>query len=567
MEKPPPPGPPRVIICYAHDEEGKQAVPALRAALTRRAVDVVSDHDLPRLSPTSMQVWMDEEVRNRIVLCWLSPGLLRAFAGDDEEGGFPPRLGLRYEIRGILQKIYYHPRRVGCPVIPVARPGFPADQAPGALRALEIQRFDPATGEGADELVGRIAALVGSGSRGGTAAGGGSMSNGEPEPGTRSRTLRQVIHELEAVDPQSDTATDLVRECLLLADDPRCACDLPKAFPAAERVIKAVGDIPLMRAFATQCLRSLRTEPRVRADREMEARVMICAEGWYLQREYRLGEALRVTEEGVKLAEKYGDHRTAASGLMDLGRIRLVSAQDTLGLERQHHLLTGEESLLKAERLLTAIHGPRSREVGSCLSTRAHAQLARFEAFDDREARARARQLAVRAEDLLAPENGLDYYTLLILFAEIELANNRYQAGKDRINRAIEQIASPLAAQVCEVLACAYQVRSRLVLASRGIRADAARDLKRALEIFTALGQEHGIAKCRWAMIKLDPATVTTLKITNADLSDIEELTLDHRTRIRAVEEAERLNGQRFSGPARRRPDWVYLVERAAHEN
>ncbi|MBW4717557.1 hypothetical protein [Saccharothrix obliqua] len=555
-----PPGAPRVIICYAHDDEGRWAVPVLRAALAGRGVDVVTDHDLSRLSPSSMQAWMDVEIGRRIVLCWLSPDFTHAFTDD---GGHPPRLGLRYEIRAIRQRIYYHRDGAGCPVVPVALPGFRAEEAPDTLRALEIHRFDPATGAGADRLAARVAALAG-GERvhvpGVEAYGVRAHENG------RERALRQVIHDLEATDPRSGQAVALVREVLRLARGPGCDCDLPKAFHAGERVIKAAGDIALMREFAAECLRVLRAEPRVRADCELEANVMVCAQGWHLQREGRLWEALRVTEDGVKIAERHQDRRTAALGLRRLGSIRQVLAHATRGVEQKHNLELGDEAVLNAQRLFAAVHGKRGREVGVCLTMRARAQLGRFELLGDIDGRVRAGELAFRANAVLMPAHGSDYYDLLLLFAEIALANKRYQAAKDRLNHVIELIGAPATAPVSEVLGHALRTRAR-VLVARGNRPDAAHDLRRALEIYTGLGQEPAAAGCRWALVKLDPAATTTYKLSNADVNALEEATPDAGKRLGALKLAERLDEQGFPGRPRLRPDWSLLVERLDEEH
>lgn len=144
---------PEVVITYTHCVQGRLMERALHRLLAEAGHDVVSDRDMA--NPPSIQRWMVEMITSRIILCVLTLDYIRAFGG--EGGDNWARLGVQYEATLVRQRIYYnHSRFDICPVIPVAAPGFDVNLCPLDLRALDVQRFDPNTGAGAERLLARI---------------------------------------------------------------------------------------------------------------------------------------------------------------------------------------------------------------------------------------------------------------------------------------------------------------------------------------------------------------------------------------------------------------------------
>lgn len=558
VERRPPSG---VLISYAHDPEGRHMAAALLRELRARGCDVTSDHELPLQNPSSLPAWMDDQIACRVVLCLLSPGYLRAFEEVVDEDT-APRKGVRYELRAIRQRIYDHDGRFGCPVIPVALPTVHVELIPATLRTLDINRFDPETGAGTDQLVARIARLEGAG-------GTGAMSTKEHVPPTSGRRLfRQVVYSLEDDHP-AERAIGLVRECLRLAEDPDLSTDLVHAFGQLAEVIKDQGQVGLMRTLTTRCIRVLRsTTPLLRWEHRLESRVLICGTAWYLQRDHLLQEALDEARRGIRIAEQYGDRRIAALGKQSVGRIQRLLAEDSRGQECAHHLSASLRSLAEATALFSAIDGTRVRrsEVGACLSLSARTQLTRYRLLDDGDALGYAEELTRQAADILTPNQKKDRRDLAILRAEIAAANRRYADGRRLLGNAIESMIAEPGEHYSEILARAYVARATLTQASRGAKSDALADLDKARTIFRRQELNHAAAACEWTMLTTDSKSVTQVKFTRADALALENLTADPRTRLAAVAmvalQADRMGRQPSGG----RVDWASLVDQVRYE-
>lgn len=543
----------RVFLSYSHDDEGRRLERALRRQLGDHGCDVVSDHDLPDANPSSIQAWMDEQIATRIVLCLLSEDYVRAFAEWAE--GAPRRAGSRYELRAIRQKIYDHEGASACPVIPVASPGFVAEHAPATLRALAIARFDPETAEGGERIAGRIGALTGTGDG----------AIGVDRIAGHGRALRRVLHDLETTDELSERAQALVRESLELARALDHPAELLSAFPQLERVIKAHGDCRLMRAVSGECLRVLRSpHDLLKREAMLEPEVLIFGRGWYLAREHRLEEALDETQKGIRLAEHFGDRKTAAYGRIRLGRLRVLVAEQARGHDQDYHLRAGDTVLVEAIDRFVALdeNGRTVVAVGACLGLRARIQLARYRLLNEKPALERAAELADRADESLTPGTP-DYFDLVVIQAEIAAAGRHWAEAKRLLGKVIEALARRPGALPAEILGRAHHARATVLLASRGAKAEILEDFRSADGIFRTQELDHEAANCEWAMLLVESRSVTTLKVTHEDTLQLTELTTDPRIRLKAITELERQNEDRIGNrPSARKVNWENLVNK-----
>jgi hypothetical protein len=530
--------PPRgVVVTYANEPEGQRIATALVHELRVRGCDVISDHELARQNPVSVATWMDDQIAARIVICVITNGYLHASQEPESE---PKRKGVRYELRAIRQRIYDHEGRYDCPVIPVAAPDFPLEHVPQTLRGLNVSRFDPDDGSGADELVERIAAL-----------------EGRRLP-TGRRRFRQVVHELED-HLTAERAVELVRECLRLAEDPDLAGDLVPVFPQLADVIKDHGQISLMRTLTDRCLDALSEKtPLLQWEQEIEARLLICGKAWYLQRDHHLRDALDHAQEGIRLAERHDVRRTAALGRPCVGRIQRLLAEDAHGDEIDHYLRLSEQTINEAVALFHAVDGdhPHRSEAGACLSLGARTQLTRYRRLKDTAALGRADELANQAAGMLTAAQKKDRLDLTILRAEIAAANRRHAVGRKWLGDVIESLVAERGA-LSEILARAYVARA--AIAPRGAKGEIVADLAKARDIYRQQQLSYAAADCGWTMLITDPRTVTTVKINRGDIDELERLTADPRLRLAAVD---KLAGQPDIHVARRIVDWASLVDR-----
>jgi hypothetical protein len=500
---------------------------------------------------------MDDQIASRVVVCVLSLGYVTAFEETVADGTAPHR-GVRYELRAIRQRIYDHEGRYDCPVIPVMPHTFELDLVPATFRSLDICRINFETGAGMDQLVARIARLEG-GER--SAA----MTTAEriPPPDKR-RDVRQLVHELTA-DLPAVQAIELVRECLRQSREAAVPWELVQAFPQLEEVIKDHGQVELLRELTTRCLHVVRSTPHLlRPELALEARLLICGRAWHLQRDHHLSEALEAAQKGILVAEQAEDPRIAAFGRQSVGRIHRLLAEDARGPARDHHLSASIKWLGEATALFEATDGNRGRrsEVGACVSLSARTQLSRYRLLNDRTALEHADELAGRADELLPANQKKDRCDLKILQAEIAAANRRYGPGQRLLSTVIESLIAELGDRYSEILARAYQARANVALASRGTRSDVLTDLDKARGIFLRQKLLYAAASCGWTMLKTDSKSITHVKITRADVLQLEDLTTDPRTRLKAIAQWEHYaDSHPGHRPTGHKVNWTTLVD------
>jgi hypothetical protein len=542
-----------VFLSYSHDQQGRATAAPLVEALAAYGVHVVWDRMLPKDNPLSMQQWMEDKLTSSVVICLLTPDYVRGFDHRTADG---TRRGTRYEIRILRQLLYDTDKPGDCAVIPVALPDFPMADVPKVLRSLSVQRFDPVTGAGLHDLVGRIVAIDG--------AGRASPSNvrmAPSESASRSPEWRDLIFRLGQVAPTSPAAIELVRRLLALEDDRSHALELGDAFPTIEKSIKAVGDTQLMRDFSDKCLRMLRSfEQRLPCDLRLEARILICGRAWHLHREHKLDQALAATKKGIELARQLGDARTEAFGLKCLGRLHRIMAEGRPHHDAAWHLAKSEQLLNEAVARFDAIDGPSllSTETGACHSQLARTALSRYVMLSDHSALVSALAEIERAEHLLPQDRGKDHLDAVMLRAEIEFECRRRVRARGLLDEVIEHLRGRSeTADNCEILARAYMARARMAEnKTTGVRC-----FRRAAAIFRRLGLEYAEAVAEWDAIALERFPTGPYRMSLEDVHELTTLTNDPRTRVAASEEAQRQQvGRIGNGSIAWRPNWRMLV-------
>ncbi|MFC0432660.1 hypothetical protein [Kutzneria buriramensis] len=544
---------PKVVISYAHEPPGRVLERALHRVLSDAGFDVVSDRDL--LGAASLQRWMVGMFSTRIIVVALTADYVRAF--DGQGGEHSPRQGVAFEATLMrVQNYRNHSLHDSVPVVLVATPDFDVDQLPLDLAAMVVRRFDPVTGAGAEKLLAHIRDVA-------------FRRRREVSAMSSERSLRQIHLDLEKAEPMSARAVDTVYEFLGVPDEPDHALELAAAFPAAAKVAKAAGDVQLVRQISDKCLTALRKgDERLVDESRMEGRILICGAGWCLQREYRLATALQYTNEGMALADRLHDHYGIAHGHKNLGRIQRLNAERARrGAEAEHLLRTSVSSLERAAEQFATIGGCE-HDVGSCYSLTARTCLSSHLMVPDDRVLTRAWRLVDRAEELLLPAAGKNYFDLLILKVELLALTGSPVPARRMINEVIEHLLSIPGAGRSEIHGRARMIRANLYPGSRG-RADARRDLQECQQIFERIGLNHPAAAAKWAIARQNPKSVSTLvRLTDEDMVKLEHLTVDPCARLLAIADLERQHQWRAGGHAvTAKVDWSLFVRPNEFEN
>ncbi|RDI27581.1 hypothetical protein [Lentzea flaviverrucosa] len=528
-----------IFASYSCSDGGKIAAPVVEV-LRGHGFDVLWDADLSSSHPMSIQAWMENAVRERIVVVIVSDSYLKALLSND----FMERLGVRYELGLIRQKLYHHVGADRCPVVVVVPPGIEMNSLPAVLQQLVVHRFDPSTRDGEEELVRSLKALEeGSCSR---------TSPAVQESDDVYRT-RAALSGLQAEPLSSEKAYLLARE---LVERGAGDFELVRGFESVAAVAKARGDVRLVRRLSEVCLRTLASGPPLRGEEELKAKVLVAGHAWHLLREHRFSEATLMAQDGTHIAEKIRDLKTAARGKRAEARVFLHLAAEAVGYDREYYLGKGEHLLMIAKELFRSIGGPTSEELGVCASLHAELQLLRYESTGSPDELAAAVRRAHAAETVLTPGTE-PYHWLAALQARLCLADKKYNDGKELVTAVIATADFP------EVVAKSRQVRADLLFATREKTA-ALRDLLAAEESYRRLGCERAADTCWWTIARYDASKVTDVRLTAADLDRLEELAPNPGDRRRAVLEHELRTPRRLV--RRSAPDWVCLIDRVQHD-
>lgn len=563
----------RAFISYAHDLEGVAYAEWLVEQLRTSEFDVSWDDDLANFNPSSIQDWMEDQVRNSIVICIVTKEYAERFGHGSNS---PRRKGVLYESRAIELRLHDHTASGACPVIPVIPDGLSADKLPNPLRRLLATKVSLENGSGIDELLTRIRALSHNASAMtktlGPAIAAATASVSAPNESVIESTLRDLLSRLEMAQPGTPSALSVVTEWLDLAEvklktlPPLYAC----GFPDAEKIAKTEGDLDLMRRISDACLKAVRnSEPPLRSDVGLEARILVCGEGWYFQRNHELQAALDSTRLGVTLAARVGQRRTEAFGKKCLGRLqRLVGEEECDSSLAQSRFEQSVALLEDAREMFFGIDGPGSEEAGDCLSLESRSWLAHYRSSDSSELLSKAKNYVEQAEELIPPRNSKDYWDLVILNAEIELEYRHYSNASRMVQEAIDRLRGGSDAPRSEILARAYCVRAAIdeKWHPRAIANQALRDLEEAEVIYNKLGQEHAALECRWRQIVINPAKVTNLQLSRAELEELARRERDPKLRIEAIRELDAEEKVRVGisiGHRVKKVDWTAILRRA----
>jgi hypothetical protein len=531
-----------LFASYAHDAEGQLLAQFVVEGLRGHGFPVTWDGDTDHLNLSSIQEWMERQIADSYVICILSKEYCERFGRGDYSSH---RRGVLYESRAIELKLHDHTELADCPVIPVAPFGFPVNDIPAPLRRLHIVSVDPVTGQGIDKLVKRVQALSESSGVLPERPVGPQMSSVEGPRHSTPQPIepehRRLLGDLEAAQPGTAEARDVVLAWKAYGEQhPDVATTVyAQGFVHAERIVKTAGDLGLMREITDASLAAVdRSSRPLTYDLEFRARVLVYGSGWCLEREHKLREALGAMHEGVDLARRLHDRRTEAVGTKRLGRLELLLAEDLRGTgEAVAHLEASMRLLEEARQMLAGIEGEYSEEVGACISLQARSLLAYYRATGQRPLLTKAKERVAAADSIISPGTFKDYYDLIILRAEIDIADHRYTSARQHLRAVIGHLRKRPEAQCSELLAHALRVRG--VLAARKAPKDigvALRDLDEARKIFTDLGQEHSAAECQWQRIAINPSLVTRPQLARRDLTELEAEERDPRRRLAAIE-------------------------------
>ncbi|EMD24897.1 toll/interleukin-1 receptor domain-containing protein [Amycolatopsis azurea] len=537
----------RVFISYAHDIEGRKVAEALAEALPRRGVEVIWDRDLPEGNPVSLPEWIVGSVTRHPVLCVLSPDYVHRFGAGDCTAA---RKGVLFESRVLQRRIYDHTDPGGCPVIPVADPGFSADLAPTLLKNLVISRFDAESEDGLDQIVRRLLAL--------------GLMPAPERPSTTSDAVDEkaaLVDALEAASPSAAAGPDLVREWFGVAPDSSHA-ELLRALPAVERIVKASGSAELMRQVTRCCLRALPDGATAAEDRESRAWLLLRCQAWHQHRAHELAAAVSTVDEGLRLAKACGDGWLVAFGKRLLAILHCELAEDSRPDVRRHHFVQAVGCAEDASAMFHALD-PAGGEYGACRNVLAGIWFTQYRLERRRSALKRANKLAGEAVGYLRPDRAREYHELLILRVRICIARGELSKARELVDKALMSLAGHVndGASYAELLGSAHLARAALRLkeSGRDALANAEKDISLALGFFDAISLPYASATCRWLLAKLAPETAG---VDRADIRICERLFADPRMRLSGLEERSRRINEYVGGRWTRRAEWKEIARK-----
>jgi tetratricopeptide (TPR) repeat protein len=517
-------------MSYSGDEQGTKLAHAVVKHLRDRGIVVLWDEDLLLNSPPSVQESLLKAFSEAsVVLLVLSPEYLRRFAQGDDSSA---HRGVLFESRILLQRYYNHTRGELCPLVPVADMTLSVDAAPYLLNSLLFSRVDPDSGDGFDALASRIERIAGAVPSMRSADDDHAGEAVPPDRGSR-RSMRAVVCDLEAAVPSAQGAADLVQEWLEFSQDADIsATEFVSAFPAAERIIKAAGDVELMRQVDDACMRQLASEPLIDVDKQMKAQILIDGRAWHLRRCGRLMVAMEAVENGMTLAKELQDYRAVHRGHRHLAHLYRRRAE--IGKDQIRDL----ESAEKHAKVAWDYFGKQSQadaDIAASIYVLARIEYVRFRLTGARSALRRAASQAERATDMFPQDRAREEIELLLLRCEIATANGRIADAQRCLDRTVELLdpCGDQGASYTRLRGRAHQARAHIYYRQdAGLRARTKREAEAALAIYRKLGLSVATAECEWFLLR---GNAVLARLHGRDVTLLERQCADHRIRIRAA--------------------------------
>jgi hypothetical protein len=315
------------------------------------------------------------------------------------------------------------------------------------------------------------------------------------------RTLRALVllcrdRERRAV------AVSQVRNIARLADicfeaDPELVSSV---FPAADKLLKATGDLHLVLDVARLSIRAAGRQPspgQAPSNQMLrdKTQTLICGLSWVYQRTDRLSEARVHGEESLRRGEELGWSRNSAFCKKCIGRLLRLEAESCKDEDQRELLLRRsvtslQEAIPIFEAGQDADLGPGCEDVGECLSLIGRSHLV------SKDLKA-AREAIIGAYEILEhfrPSKA--WADLVILDGELQLREGRSQVAIDRSDEVLGNLPDG-DSEISEIRARAFLLKASAFRSEKRLEwaADA---YSRAAAEYAALGDSTKEGRAQW---------------------------------------------------------------------
>jgi tetratricopeptide (TPR) repeat protein len=282
-----------------------------------------------------------------------------------------------------------------------------------------------------------------------------------------------------------------------------CSSDpalVASVFPAADKLLKATGDLHLVLDVARLSIRAASRQPIPGENPSIEtlrhkAQTLICGVSWVYQRIGRLPEARVYAEESLNLGQELGWVRNTAFCKKCIGRLLRLEAELSKDPDRRRTLLReSEASLREAIPIFESAEdrdlGPGCEDIGEC-----HSLIGRTHfAAQNREAARRSIEIAYDILDQFAGSKA--WADLLILDGEVNLHEGRADKALDKGSEVLRKLRGD-GSELSEIRARAFLLNGR-ALQSLKDPAGAAEAYGNAADVYTSLGDRPNSGSARW---------------------------------------------------------------------
>lgn len=272
-------------------------------------------------------------------------------------------------------------------------------------------------------------------------------------------------------------------------------------FPAADKLLKATGDLHLVLDLARLSIRaagrppSPGNRPSVQMLRD-KAQSLICGVSWVYQRTDRIAEARVYAEESLKLGEELGWPRNTAFCKKCIGRLLRLEAEGCEDDQQRRLLL--RDSVASFQQAIPIFEGGQDpdlgkdcEDVGECLSLMGRSLLVAKDQNASRTCVTKAYEILERFRPSKA------WADLLILDGELGLREGRSQTATDRADEVLTHLGGT-DSEVSEIKARAHLLKAKTFESEK--RFDwAAAEYSRAANDYSHLGDTAKEGRARWS--------------------------------------------------------------------